>query len=73
MVIIFRNYSGLGYRSLISVTYNDLPKDWLALVIDWECSRYTKPQAQLNARETMEQKHPETREIVEPILKQLNL
>lgn len=52
---------------------NDLPKDWLGMVIDWECSRFTKPQAQLTARETMEQLHPETREFIEPILKMLNL
>lgn len=28
--------------------------DWLGLVIDWECSRFTKLDAPLNARGTME-------------------
>lgn len=28
--------------------------DWETLVIDWECSRYTKIEAPLNARETYE-------------------
>lgn len=28
--------------------------DWTAAVIDWECSRFTKMDAQLNARETLE-------------------
>jgi len=28
--------------------------DWEALVIDWECSRFTKESAPLNARETAE-------------------
>ena len=27
--------------------------DWKAMFIDWECSRYTKAEAQLNAYETM--------------------
>jgi hypothetical protein len=28
--------------------------DWLGLVIDYECSRYTKLEAPLDARETIE-------------------
>lgn len=28
--------------------------DWEAAVIDWECSRHTKRQAQMNARETLD-------------------
>lgn len=28
--------------------------DWVALVMDWECSRYTKVDAVLNARDTLE-------------------
>lgn len=28
--------------------------DWEAMVIDWECSRFTKSEAQLNAVDTME-------------------
>lgn len=27
--------------------------DWEAMVIDWECSRFTKEAAQLNARDTL--------------------
>lgn len=54
--------------------------DWLGMVIDWECSRYTKLAAQLNARDTMEleiKNHPEyekaLRENFEPILDKLGL
>ena len=37
------------------LAYKDIYKiDWLALVIDWECSRLTKIQAPMNARETYE-------------------
>ena len=34
--------------------FNEKKVDWQAMIIDWECSRFTKEQAQLNARETLE-------------------
>lgn len=52
---------------------NDLQKDLLAMVIDWECSKFTKPDAQLNARETMDKYYPEYKEYLEPVLEKLNL
>lgn len=30
--------------------------DWQAMVIDWECSRFTKEESPLTARQTMERK-----------------
>ena len=36
--------------------------DWLAMVVDWECCRFTKENAPLTAREELERKikqHPE--------------
>lgn len=55
--------------------------DWLGLVIDWECSRFTKEDAPLNARQTYEyeinkRKGPLTeliKEKVPPILDKLGL
>lgn len=47
--------------------------DFVQMVIDWECARYTKPDKPLNARETMNQIYPGMREKVEPVLKELNL
>lgn len=47
--------------------------DWLGVVVDWECSRFTKPQAQRNARNTMNELHLETRLHVLPILNKLGL
>lgn len=57
--------------------------DWEALVIDWECSRYTKIEAPLSARETLEEYirierfSPEITELmivnIPPILEKLNL
>lgn len=48
-------------------------KDWLAMVIDWECSRFTKLESPLNAYEYLMKYRPENKEHVLPILKRLNL
>lgn len=38
----------------IDKQFNVKKTDWEAMVIDWECSRFTKLSAQLNARDTLE-------------------
>lgn len=43
------------------------------MIIDWECSGLTKPEAKLNARETMEQYYPELRDKLIPVLNKLGL
>lgn len=55
-------------------------KDWLGMVIDWECSRFTKTAAPMNARETLESMkirkpewYPEMKKNIEPILNKLGL
>ena len=63
------------------ITYPDSSKiDWEALAIDWECSKLTKLDHQLNAYEYYLEygsKHPETKEMMDnnliPILIRLNL
>lgn len=54
--------------------------DWEAMVIDWECSRFTKSEKPLAARATMEEeikKYPDKagqiRENITPILDRLGL
>lgn len=54
--------------------------DWLGMVIDWECSQYTKAVATMNARQKMESykdKHPEFYPLLkanmEPFLEKLGL
>lgn len=54
--------------------------DWEAMVIDWECSRFTKESAQLTAREEMQRKinkYPELEKILTthllPILNKLGI
>lgn len=48
-------------------------EDYIEMVIDWECARYTKPDKPLNAVQTMEKYYPHLRSEIEPILKELGL
>ena len=54
--------------------------DWLGMIVDWECSQYTKAVATMNARQKMEaykEGYPEfykqLKEHLEPLLVQLGL
>lgn len=49
-----RNHSKHHVQYWINHNLNDKKVDWEAMVIDWECSRFTKASAQLNARYTLE-------------------
>ena len=49
------------------------PKDYLALVIDWECSRFTKSHATLNAREKLNSLELANKKDIETVLNKLNL
>lgn len=48
-------------------------QDYIQMIIDWECARYTKPDKPLNAKETLFKFYPELAEKVLPILKEFNL
>lgn len=48
-------------------------EDYIEMVIDWECARYTKPDKPLNAVQTMEKYYPHLRSEIEPILKEFGL
>ena len=39
------------------------------MMIDWECARYTKPDKQLNAEETLYKFYPHLEEAMLPIIK----
>lgn len=47
--------------------------DFVQMVIDWECARFTKPDKPLNARETLKKFYPELSEKVLPIIEELGL
>ncbi|MDE7425726.1 MAG: hypothetical protein K2N51_18865 [Lachnospiraceae bacterium] len=57
------------HHELRAKTYND----YIQMVIDWECARYTKPDKPLNARETLYKFYPELESKVLPVLKEFNL
>ena len=48
-------------------------KNYLEMIIDWECARYTKLDKPLNAYETMTKYYPQEKENIMPILKKLKL
>jgi hypothetical protein len=48
-------------------------KDYIQMVIDWECARYSKPDKQLNARQTLDKFYPYLTEKVLPIIEKLKL
>lgn len=48
-------------------------KDYIQMVIDWECSRYTKPDKPLTARETLHKFFPKLELKILPILDEFSL
>ena len=47
--------------------------DFVQMVIDWECARYTKPDKPLNARETLAKYYPELTDKVLPVIEELGI
>lgn len=48
-------------------------KDYINMIIDWECARYTKPDKPLNAYETMQKFYPELQHVIMPLLEEFKL
>ena len=47
--------------------------DYIEMIIDWECARYTKPDKPLNAYDTLYKWYPELEKEILPILEELNI
>ena len=47
--------------------------DYVQMVIDWECARLTKPDKQMNAKETLDKLYPELKDKVLPVIEELGL
>lgn len=47
--------------------------DFVQMVIDWECARFTKPDKPLDAYDTLYKFYPHMENKILPILKELNL
>lgn len=57
------------HHSIKARTYSD----YVQMVIDWECARFTKLDKPLNARETLYRYYQELEEKILPILEELKL
>jgi hypothetical protein len=47
--------------------------DFIQMIIDWECARFTKPDKPLNAYDTLYKFYPEMESNILPLLKKFNL
>ena len=55
---------------------NDIKKtenDYIEMIIDWECARYTKPDKPLNAFDTLYKFYPHLEKEILPLLKKYRL
>lgn len=50
-----------------------LYNDYVEMIIDWECARFTKPDKPLNAEQTMNKFYPHLRSKIEPLLVKFGL
>ena len=75
-------YMVLSYKTVHSIHRNysrhhtnkaHTHSDFIQMVIDWECARFTKPDKPLNARETLDKFYPELKVKVLPIINELGL
>lgn len=62
-----RNHS--RHHSIKAKTHSD----FVQMVVDWECARYTKPDKLLNARDTLDKFYPELKDEVLPVIQELGL
>ena len=47
--------------------------DYIEMIVDWECARFTKPDKQLNAYDTLYKFYPHLENEILPLLKKFNL
>ena len=59
----------MKHHSIKAKTHND----FIQMVIDWECARFTKPDKPLNARDTLYKFYPTLEGEILSILEELNL
>lgn len=62
----------LGHNTIRGYLH-DLDKVFLYMVIDWECAKLTKPDKQMNARETLDKLYPKLKDKVLPVIEELGL
>ena len=68
-----KNFHRNNARHHIESKVNKNRGDYIEMIIDWECARYTKPDKPLNAYDTLYKIYPELESTILPILKEFNL
>lgn len=60
-------------RHHVESRFKKLKNDYIEMIIDWECARYTKPDKPLNAYDTLYKWYPELEKEILPILEEFNI
>lgn len=68
-----KNKHRLNNRHHVESKYDKSYKDYVEMIIDWECARFTKPDKPLNAFQTMKKFYPDMEPKILPILKKFGL
>lgn len=68
-----KNFHRKHARHHIENTIRKIEADYIEMIIDWECARYTKPDKPLNAYDTLYKFYPQLEDKVLPLLKEFNL
>ena len=68
-----KNFHRTTARHHVESKINKNRKDYIEMIVDWECARYTKPDKPLNAYDTLYKIYPELESIILPILKEFKL
>ena len=74
---MFFDYKKVRYWHRLHMPHHNVKakthSDFVQMVIDWECARYTKPDKPLNDRETLAKFYPELTDKVLPVIEELGL
>ena len=68
-----KNFHRKHARHHVENTIRKTEADYIEMIIDWECARYTKPDKPLNAYDTLYKFYPQLEDKVLPLLKKFNL
>ena len=68
-----KNFHRKHARHHVENNINKRKSDYLEMIIDWECARYTKPDKPLNAYDTLYKFYPQLENEILPLLKDLKL
>lgn len=68
-----KNFHRNTARHHIESKWKKTRADYIDMIIDWECARYTKPDKPLNAYDTLYKFYPQLEDKILPLLRKFNL